>query len=81
MVVAKDSVCSVLSQGQVLEDGSNSSLHCLPRGTDKAEVHRRSIWIQRIKLVRPNAPINQNTRVCNLHFEGLGSSSYELILT
>lgn len=58
------------SQGQVLEDGSNISLHCLPRDTDKAEVHRRSIWIQRIKLVRPNAPINQNTRVCNLHFEG-----------
>lgn len=58
------------SQGQILENGTKISLHCLPGGSSKEEIKRRSIWIQRIKLVRPNAPISSNTRLCNLHFEG-----------
>lgn len=58
------------SQGQILENGTKISLHCLPGGSSKEEIERRSIWIQRIKLVRPNAPISSNTRLCTLHFEG-----------
>lgn len=58
------------SQGQILENGTNISLHCLPGGSSKEEIERRSICIQRIKLVRPNAPISSNIRLCTLHFEG-----------
>lgn len=58
------------SQCHILENGTEISLHCLPGGSSKEGIKRRSIWIQRIKLVRPNAPISSNTRLCNLHFEG-----------
>lgn len=64
-------LCSLLKQSRAnFWKWIKISLHCLPGGSSKEEIKRRSIWIQRIKLVRPNAPISSNTRLCNLHFEG-----------
>ena len=66
-------------QGQVLDDGVTTiKLHGLPADPPKEKADERSrlkreqrrIWVSRIKLARPNAPISSSTRICNLHFEG-----------
>ena len=43
-------------------------LHRIPYGESAEKKSLRRAWLQRIKLVRPDAPITENTRVCIQHF-------------
>lgn len=44
-------------------------MHRIPASSSESDKKRRESWIQRIKFIRLNAPITNNTRVCNLHFD------------
>ncbi|PJE78205.1 hypothetical protein CI610_02861 [invertebrate metagenome] len=55
--------------GKISEDGTVLNLHCIPSGDSTDQKSMRSLWIQKIKLVRPDSPISSNSRLCNLHFE------------
>ncbi|XP_021346079.1 uncharacterized protein LOC110445671 [Mizuhopecten yessoensis] len=55
--------------GKICDDGTTVKLHCIPSGDGADQTTRRSLWIQKIKLVRPDAPISSNSRLCNFHFE------------
>jgi tRNA(Ile)-lysidine synthase TilS/MesJ len=48
-------------QGQVTENNEKITLHKIPAGTKESDKMRRESWIQRIRFIRPNAPITENT--------------------
>ncbi|XP_062601122.1 uncharacterized protein LOC134277743 [Saccostrea cucullata] len=56
-------------QGQVTENNEKITLHRIPAGSSESDKKRRESWVQRIRFIRPNAPISDNTRICNLHFD------------
>lgn len=49
-------------------DGKKVTLHRLPMAESK--VHIKQQWIRRLRNVRGNLIVNDNTRVCSEHFEG-----------
>ena len=71
MVVAKDIVCSVLTV-RVKSWKMDTKFHCTV--CHVAQIRQKytddQFGFKESSLLDQNAPINQNTRVCNLHFEG-----------
>jgi hypothetical protein len=71
VVVAKDIVCSVLTV-RVKSWKMDTKFHCTV--CHVAQIRQKytddQFGFKESSLLDQNAPINQNTRVCNLHFEG-----------
>ena len=60
-------LCSNTS-ATILQDGTKVKLHRVPGSKDKNEV--RKAWVLRLKTVRANLNVTEETRVCSVHFEG-----------
>lgn len=59
--------CSNTS-ASLMDDGTKVILHRLPMS--ESRLHIKKQWICRLKNVRANLIVNDNTRVCSCHFEG-----------